>query len=121
MPKVISNRLYAELSTALSTTQKGDKEAHLLVRQALDRIETLEQATRKLQTEHKQLGLEWEELYDKVRKAMARVSKRAERAEKLGADDPPDLNDLNGPEPAEPFVDPISKRILNLRRGIRRE
>ncbi len=65
----------------------------------------------RLETANKQLGLEWEELYDKVRHQMARMSRRVKRDEK---------DDLNGPEPeipAEdyPGVDPISARILRLR------
>jgi len=115
VPKLISNKLYTDLCTGFAIAEKKDSEAHLAVRQALDRIETLEARTRKLETEQKQLGLEWEELYDKVRKAMARVSKRAERAEKLEPGPDPELNGPEAPEGAEPFIDPISKRILAMR------
>lgn len=65
----------------------------------------------RLETANKQLGLEWEDLYDKVRHQMSRMSRRMKRDEK---------DDLNGPEPeilAEdyPGVDPISARILRRR------
>ena len=64
-----------------------------------------------LKSKHKHLELEWEELYDKVRHQMARMSRRA----KADAQDP--LNDAEPEVPSEdyPGVDPISARILRLR------
>jgi len=78
------------------------------LRSAMDRINDLE-------TANKRLSLEWEELYDKVRHQMSRMSKRYADAS------PPDPG--NGeivPEnDAVPGMDPISARI-HARRGIGR-
>jgi len=76
-----------------------------------DRLHDLSDEVRALKSQHKHLELEWEELYDKVRHQMARMSRRVKRDEK---------DDLNGPEPeipAEdyPGVDPISASILRRR------
>ena len=76
-----------------------------------DRLRELSDEIRSLKSAHKHLELEWEELYDKVRHQMARMSRRVKRDEK---------DDLNGPEPEVPSedypgVDPISARILRLR------
>ena len=71
------------------------------------RVEDLERG-------HKKLGLEWEELYDKVRHQMSRMSKR------VPADVPTGPNGLDS-EPeiaADDGVDPISASILR-RRGMR--
>lgn len=71
------------------------------------RVEDLERG-------HKKLGLEWEELYDKVRHQMSRMSKR------VPADAPTAPNGLDS-EPeiaAADGIDPISRSILR-RRGLR--
>jgi len=72
-----------------------------------DRLEELEVTVRTLKTAHKHLELEWEELYDKVRHQMSRMSKRVK------ADDPqivlpsePESTDGSGDR-----VDSISARI----------
>ena len=64
-----------------------------------------------LKSAHKHLELEWEELYDKVRHQMARMSRRA----KADAVEP--LNDEETEIPAgdETTIDPISARILRRR------
>lgn len=76
-----------------------------------DRLHDLSDEVRALKSAHKHLELEWEELYDKVRHQMARMSRRA----KVDAKEP--LNDAEPEIPAEdyPGVDPISARILRLR------
>ena len=73
-----------------------------------DRCRALEHRCEDLERSHKGLALEWEELYDKVRHQMSRMSRRAK------ADSP---ERPNGPDPGtEPedgqSVDPISARIL---------
>jgi len=70
---------------------------------------------RELKTAHKHLELEWEELYDKVRHQMSRMSRRVKTELKengeLTEDIPPIAN--------ETLVDPISEEILARRnRGI---
>lgn len=65
-----------------------------------------------LRSGHKRLELEWEELYDKVRHQMARMSRRAAVAKKENGDEPqPILNPETGEE-----MDPISAKI-HARRG----
>ena len=66
-----------------------------------------------LESANKRLTLEFEELYDKVRHQMARMSRRAKAAADETSTDPlnPDVNS------ASDSVDPISKSIL-LRRGM---
>ena len=75
------------------------------------RLGELEGAVRTLKSANKHLELEWEELYDKVRRQMSRMSKRyAVDARE---------NDLQpeheSPEGSRNSVDPISARI-HLRR-----
>ena len=91
------------------------REASLLLRQTQDRCSTLEGDIRALQTSQKHLELEWTELYDKVRHAMSRISKRAERAEKAEALADPIGNGLDENQPAT-HTDPISARILAQRK-----
>jgi len=71
------------------------------------RVEDLERA-------HKKLGLEWEELYDKVRHQMSRMSKR------VPAPPPPGPNGLDPEIPTEApsGLDPISEGILRRRAGL---
>ena len=70
---------------------------------------------RELKTAHKHLELEWEELYDKVRHQMSRMSRRVKTELKENGELPeeiPDNADLIS-------VDPISEQILARRnRGI---
>jgi len=68
---------------------------------------------RELESANKHLSLEWEELYDKVRRQMARMSKR------YAVDHKEEL-DETGPGPAPddgPRVDSISRGILQRRAG----
>jgi hypothetical protein len=75
------------------------------------RVEDLERA-------NKQLGLEWEELYDKVRHQMSRMSKR------VPVEPPEIINDVEAEIPPgdPPVIDPVSARILRRRNagGFRR-
>jgi len=76
------------------------------------RLGELDTAVRKLKTANKHLELEWEELYDKVRRQMSRMSKRsALDAKPLGNDEEVVVDDDG--------LDPISKSIM-LRRGMPR-
>lgn len=80
------------------------------------RLGELSSEVQDLKTANKHLELEWEELYDKVRHQMARMSKRSALGAKAELGDPP-LND----DAAElPTTDPISAKIL-ARRGMRRQ
>ena len=76
------------------------------------RLGELDSEVRTLKTANKHLELEWEELYDKVRRQMSRMSKRS------AVDAPPLINDEPAVEPAD-GVDPISAQILALRGGPR--
>ncbi|MEE8540008.1 MAG: hypothetical protein V3S54_09330, partial [Woeseiaceae bacterium] len=75
------------------------------------RLGELSTEVRELKTAHKHLELEWEELYDKVRHQMSRMSRRAK------VDAPELLNDADPEIPAgdEATIDPISARILRRR------
>jgi len=75
-----------------------------------ERLGELESDVRSLRSANKHLELEWEELYDKVRRQMSRMSKRS-------AVDAPALP--NNEEVLEPDdgLDPISRSIM-LRRGM---
>ena len=64
-----------------------------------------------LKAKHKHLELEWEELYDKVRHQMARMSRRA----KADAVEPLNDADAEIPPGDETTIDPISARILRRR------
>jgi len=76
-----------------------------------DRCRSLEHRCEDLERAHKGLALEWEELYDKVRHQMSRMSRRA-KAEPVEP-----LNDVEAEIPAGdmPTTDPISARILRRR------
>jgi len=76
------------------------------------RLGELDTEVRKLKTAQKHLELEWEELYDKVRRQMSRMSKRS-------AIDAPPLNDAQEELELDDGIDPISRSIL-LRRGMAR-
>ena len=66
----------------------------------------------KLKTAHKHLELEWEELYDKVRHQMSRMSRRVKVDAPGNGEQPEDETPDDG-------VDPISRSILR-RRGMPR-
>lgn len=76
------------------------------------RLGELAAEVRELKSAHKHLELEWEELYDKVRHQMSRMSRR------VTADAKDTLNDAEPETVDQPFpdADPISRSIL-LRRG----
>ena len=77
-----------------------------------ERLGTLESEFRTLKTANKHLELEWEELYDKVRRQMSRMSKRS-------AVDAPPLSNGEDVEVVDDGLDPISRSILR-RRGMPR-
>lgn len=66
-----------------------------------------------LESENKRLALDFEQLYDKVRHQMARMSRRAKAAQDETSTDP--LND--GDNSASDGLDPISRSIM-ARRGM---
>lgn len=79
-----------------------------------DRCRTLEHRCEDMERAHKGLALEWEELYDKVRHQMSRMSRRVKAEAKTGAD-------LAEPHPEPEYesgLDPISAGILHRRAGI---
>lgn len=72
------------------------------------RLGELDSEVRTLKTGHKHLELEWEELYDKVRRQMSRMSKRYAVDKKENGEDLP-------AEPVdEPYshLDPVSRSIM---------
>ena len=66
-----------------------------------------------LETAHKRLGLEWEELYDKVRHQMSRMSKRVSVDKAANGGVPEEVDDPAGLA----GMDPISAKILARRHG----
>ena len=76
-----------------------------------DRCRALEHNVEDLDRANKKLGLEWEELYDKVRHQMSRMSKRVPVEPPAGSNGP----DLEIPAGDDPEVDPISAGILRRR------
>ena len=74
------------------------------------RLGELDSEVRTLKTANKHLELEWEELYDKVRRQMSRMSKRS-------AIDAPPLPNGEDTEVVDDGLDPISRSIM-LRRGM---
>jgi len=72
-----------------------------------DRLGDLSTAVIELKTAHKHLELEWEELYDKVRRQMARMSKRYAVDQKENGEIPP----IAGEVLEEDETDPISAKI----------
>ena len=78
------------------------------VRTLNDRLQDLSVEVRELKTAHKHLELEWEELYDKVRHQMARMSRRA----KLEPEPNGEQLALNLDDASSDLIDPISAKIL---------
>ena len=66
-----------------------------------------------LRSENKRLGLEWEELYDKVRRQMSRMSKRIA----VDNQEPAELDGANLDTSPSDGLDPISRSIM-MRRGM---
>jgi len=77
------------------------------------RLTELSSEVQDLKTARKRLELEWEELYDKVRHQMSRMSKRAGAADKLLQENP----ELDSSDSQFPKLDPVSRSIM-LRRGM---
>ncbi len=78
-----------------------------------ERLGELEATVRTLKSANKHLELEWEELYDKVRHQMARMSKRVKvDAPEFTPPSEPELTDGGGNR-----VDPVSAKILARRAG----
>ena len=87
----------------------GDNKALERVDDRLARIETL---CSDLKREQRSLGLEYVELYDKVKRQMSRMAKRS-------AVDLQEINDAEVDDTPDDGIDPISRSIL-LRRGMGR-
>jgi len=85
------------------------------LRTLANRLEELSTEVRELKSAHKHLELEWEELYDKVRHQMSRMSRRATvdlKDNGMGVVDAA----INA---QQDLIDPISAKILERRnRGI---
>jgi len=71
------------------------------------RLDELEGIIRELRTARKHLELEWEELYDKVRHQMSRMSRRVPREDKSNGEIPP----IGAENVDEDELDPISAKI----------
>jgi len=78
-----------------------------------DRCRALEHRAEDLERSHKGLALEWEELYDKVRHQMSRMSRRA-KADAKPSDDIEVIEPVNA---GGNRVDTVSERILRRRSG----
>ena len=79
-----------------------------------DRCRSLEHRCEDLERSHKGLALEWEELYDKVRHQMSRMSRRVKADKKFNGEQPE-----TEPQPEyEPGLDPISAGIIRRRAGL---
>lgn len=78
-----------------------------------DRCRALEHRCEDLERGTKALGLEWEELYDKVRRMMSRISKRVAVDQREAQKLEPETET----EAAGTGVDSISTRILARRAG----
>ena len=72
-----------------------------------DRLGALQSEIQELKTARKHLELEWEELYDKVRHQMSRMSRRVPREDKTNGEIPL----IAGEEPSDDELDPISAKI----------
>jgi len=78
-----------------------------------DRCRSLEHRCEDLERSHKGLALEWEELYDKVRHQMSRMSRRSKADAKLA----PEIEDEPSGDTGGNSVDSVSERILRRRAG----
>ena len=77
-----------------------------------NRLLELEARCQCLERDGKSLRLEWEELYDKVRHQMSRISRRVSAEQPSSEESPPSPNTADG----VPQLDPISRSIM-LRRA----
>jgi len=80
------------------------------------RLVVLSEEVASLKSANKHIQLEWEELYDKVRHQMSRMSRRVTADAKANGDTPP----LEPAVEPDDGLDPISRKIL-ARRGNRRQ
>lgn len=87
--------------------------AKLAVETLEDRCRALEHRCEDLERSHKGLALEWEELYDKVRHQMSRMSRRAKADTKLTDK----IEDEPTVETGGNSLDSISEGILRRRAG----
>ena len=78
-----------------------------------DRCRALEHRCEDLERSHKGLALEWEELYDKVRHQMSRMSRRTKADAKLA----PEIEDEGPSDSTGNRLDTISEGILRRRAG----
>ncbi len=85
----------------------------LAVESLEDRCRTLEHRCEDLERSHKGLALEWEELYDKVRHQMSRMSRRS----KANAKPADEVEDSELAETSGNRVDSVSEKILRRRAG----
>lgn len=74
----------------------------------LSRTDQLRDRIDALETANKRLGLEWEELYDKVRHQMSRMSKRVAVDAAANGEIPQGMDE----PPGDLGIDPISAKIL---------
>jgi len=79
-----------------------------------DRLARIETLCADLERENRKLGLEYIELYDKVKRQMSRMAKRS-------AVDLRENNDAEVIEDPDDGIDPISRNILALRGAPRAE
>ncbi len=78
-----------------------------------DRLETLEVLTGELERDRRKLDLEFTDLYDKVRRQMSRMAKRAAVDDAAGGN-----GELQEPVPDNlAHLDPISRSIMLRRAG----
>jgi phage shock protein A len=85
------------------------------------RVAELEDKIRQLETSQKMLEVEWESVYDNVRRAMAKISKRAEREQQSepaagSAENPSEMTNPAATV-AGLTLDPMSARIRASRRS----
>ncbi len=81
-----------------------------------DRCRALEHRAEDLERNHKGLALEWEELYDKVRHQMSRMSRRVKADAKLHNENP-DEEPVGASNSGGTGLDTVSERILRRRTG----
>jgi len=79
-----------------------------------DRCRSLEHRCEDLERSHKGLALEWEELYDKVRHQMSRMSRRVSTDKKNNVE----VVDAEPQPEYESSLDPISAGLLRRRAGL---
>lgn len=76
------------------------------------RLSDVEDRLREVETAQKQIEVEWETTYDNVRRALAKISKRDQRANEEA---PPDERGV-GAAPALSAIEQMNQRIRDARR-----